>query len=87
MELKTRTDLAVHNEVKKHHASWCNTLAGNVVVAGVIAPITASLLRHDTNAFTLFFAVLYMFGAFILHIVGYTFLQEIKSDADIRPSE
>lgn len=83
-KIKSKRELLIHNETTKHRASWCNTLASNVLVAGVIAPFTAALLSVQVTPWVIIFACSFLAGAVIIRGYGIELLKELRADDDIR---
>ncbi|WP_284777417.1 hypothetical protein [Agrobacterium sp. lyk4-40-TYG-31] len=84
--ITSKRELLIHNERTKHRASWCNTLASNVLVAGGIAPTTAALLSVHITPWIIIFACGFFAGAVIIKGYGIEILKELRSDDDIRIS-
>ncbi|MGO7374925.1 MULTISPECIES: hypothetical protein [Rhizobium] len=82
--VKSKRELMIHNDTTKHRASWCNTLASNVLVAGVIAPGTAALLNVRMSPWVIISACVFLAGAIIIQGYGIELLKELRSDDDIR---
>jgi preprotein translocase subunit Sec61beta len=83
-KINSKRELLIHNETTKHRASWCNTLASNVLVAGVIAPFTAALLSVHVTPLIIIYACFFLAGAVIIRGYGIELLKELRSDDDIR---
>jgi len=84
---KSRTELLIHNETTKHAASWCNTFASNVLVAGAIAPCTAALLNITLSGWLVSFSCLFVAGAVIIRGYGAEILKDLKDADDVFPAD
>ncbi|MGF9566526.1 hypothetical protein [Neorhizobium sp. JUb45] len=58
MKIRSKRDLAVFNELSKHHAAWCNQLATAVGAAGAIVPFMAAVLSFQLTL-TIFVSALF----------------------------
>lgn len=83
MILRSKREVAINNEINKHHAGWCNQLATAVGAAGAIIPLTAAALSLQITATTLISAFLWLFLAVMLHTLGAILLRRIRTDDDI----
>jgi hypothetical protein len=83
MVFRSKRDIAVNNEVNKHHAGWCNQLATAVGAAGAIVPLTAAALSFQVTVTTFIGVAFWIFLAIMLHILGAILLRRIRTDDDI----
>lgn len=83
MKIRSKRDVAVFNELNKHHAAWCNQLATAVGAAGAIVPLSAAVLSFELKLANFVSALLWLFFAVVLHWVGTLLLKRIRADDDI----
>lgn len=83
MKIRSKRDVAVFNELNKHHAAWCNQLATAVGAAGAIVRLSAAVLSFELKLANFVSALLWLFFAVVLHWVGTLLLKRIRADDDI----
>ncbi len=83
MKIGSKRDVAVFNELNKHHAAWCNQLATAVGAAGAIVPFTAAVLSFQMTFAISVSALFWLSLAIMLHSLGAFLLKRIRADDDI----
>ncbi|MBB4277898.1 MULTISPECIES: hypothetical protein [Rhizobium] len=85
-QFTTKTELLRWNETLKHHASWCNTISGGILSAGLFSPIVALLAHRDVVTIATGFGFFgYLIAAILAHIYGEGFILKLKGDDSVRP--
>lgn len=83
MKIRSKRDVAVFNELNKHHAAWCNQLATAIGAAGAIVPLSATFLSFQLKLANFISALLWLLFAAVLHWIGTLLLRRIRTDDDI----
>ncbi len=83
MKIVSKRDVAVFNELNKHHAAWCNQLATAIGAAGAIVPLTAAVINFQLTLAIFISGIFCFFLAAMLHLAGAFLLRRIRVDDDI----
>lgn len=70
--------MSARQEIVKLTATWINTLAAAIVVAGVIAPISglrAALEKGEIGGLYIASSLLWFLGGFLVHVLGRAWLE------------